>query len=185
MTDTIKKITDLLFIPQNIKKSDITIILGNDFIDTINVIEPFYRQNILGKIIITGHSPNADKEPEAERFFKRAVALGFSIDDITLETRSTNTKENFEFTKEIIDKNFKVNDIKTITIVCLAFHTRRALMTARNIFEKDIEFNFIPIVDGRKISAEDWPNSKESTDRVLEEVRRIAIYSAKGDLSLD
>ena len=58
-------------------------------------------------------------------------------------------------------------------------------MTARNIFEKNIEFNFIPIIDGRKISAEDWPNSKESTDRVLEEVRRIAIYSAKGDLSLD
>ena len=87
MTDTIKKITDLLFIPQNIKKSDITIILGNDFVDTINIIEPFYRQNILGKIIITGHSPNKDKEPEAERFFKRAVELGFNIEDIKVLKR--------------------------------------------------------------------------------------------------
>ena len=88
-------ITDLLFIDSYVEKVDVAIILGNDWEKTMDDLFPYYEAGLIPKMIITGHSANSDREPEPLRFKRRGLELGIIDDDIFLESKATNTKENF------------------------------------------------------------------------------------------
>lgn len=180
----IKGITDLIFIDQNIEQTDIALVLGNDWERTMDSLLPFYQKGLFKKIIITGYSHQLYKEPEALRFEKRALEIGFKLNDIFLETKAKNTKENFEFSKEIIEKEFGLANIKKVLLVCQTFHTRRAFMTANKFLSDNIDYYFLPILDDRNISKDNWWTNDFATTRVLGELSRIAQYTLDGDLEL-
>lgn len=181
---SVDAITKLLFIDQSIEKVDIAIVFGNDWIQTMDDLYPFYKEGMVPKIIITGNSANGNKEPESLRFQKRGIEIGFSAEDIILESRATNTKENFIFSKEILEKMFGLENINKILLVCKTFHTRRVLMTAKNFLPDKIEYFFLPTLDERNITKNGWWKEDVSKQRVLEEVGRISQYTLKGDLKL-
>lgn len=109
---TTREITNLIFIQKRILKSDIAIVLSNNWIKTMDDLLPFYKNGFFKKIIITGHSHEPSREPEAIRFNKRALDLGYKSEDIILEIRATNTKENFKFSKMIVEKIMGLNNVK-------------------------------------------------------------------------
>lgn len=181
---SIEAISDFLFIEKDIKNVDVAIVFGNDWTETMDELLPYYKNGMVPKIIITGHSANSDKEPEALRFQKRALELGFLKDDIYLEEQATNTKENFEFTKPILENNFNHSNLENILLVCKTFHTRRVLMTAKKFLPQNINYCFLPTIDERKIEKDSWWKDETATKRVLEELGRISQYTLKGDLKL-
>ena len=97
---------------------------------------------------------------------------------------ASNTKENILFSMPLIDKEIGLNNIKSILFVCKAFHTRRVLMAAKRFIPSDIKFYFYPVIDEGNIRKNNWWKNDVAKSRVLDELRRIAEYTIKDDLSL-
>lgn len=187
---TIEAITKFLFIPKLIPdKADVCIVLGNDYIDTMVDVKWIFEQGICDKFILTGHSAKMDKEPECERFFKRGIELGIPQDMMFLENKATNSYENLDFSKKIIENQLGgFERCKKILFVAKAFVTRRIEMTAKKLYPDFVQTYYIPTADdtenGKNIRADNWWTNSAAQKRVLEEIRRIAEYTLKGDLKL-
>jgi uncharacterized SAM-binding protein YcdF (DUF218 family) len=84
-----------------------------------------YRLGKIKKILITGGSGllNGDSITEAEDLAKVFLMCGIPKQDLILENKSVNTRENALFTKELIDhENLKGRFL----LITSAFHMRRA-----------------------------------------------------------
>jgi vancomycin permeability regulator SanA len=180
----IRGITDLVFIEQNIQPSDVAIVLGNDWVKTMDTLLPYYKKGVVKKVIITGYSHQLYKEPEALRFEKRALEIGFRLGDLFLETKAKNTKENFLFSKIILEKEFKLDNVKKVLLVCQTFHTRRAFMTANKFLSDNMDYYFLPVLDDRNVTKDNWWTNKISKDLVLGELWRIGQYTLANDLKI-
>ena len=186
----IEAITQLLFIPNNMPDSvDVGIVLGNDHVDTMIAVKEILDQGICDKFILTGHSAKMDKEPECDRFFKKGLELGIPAQNMLLENRATNSYENLEFSKQIINEQLGgFDNCKKILFIAKAFVTRRVEMTAKKLYPDFVQIFYYPTADdtenGKNIKANNWWKNEAATKRVLEEVRRIADYTIKGDLKL-
>jgi uncharacterized SAM-binding protein YcdF (DUF218 family) len=182
---TISAITELVFLEQTIDKADVIFVFGNDWIATMDEVAILYQKGVAKIIVISGHSAKADREKsEARRFLERGLELGISKDAMLLEERATNTKENILNSLPIMERSIAPRPIASVLFVCKTFHTRRVLMTARNLLSPDVQYGFLPVGDERNITRENWWQDADRQERVIAEVRRIAEYTLKGDLSV-
>jgi len=99
-------IWDYLGMHQEPVKADLIVGFGNFNTDIARRAAELYHQGYAPKILFTGglgrNTKSLFPEPEAVRFAKVAVECGVPAENIILEDRSTNTKENIEFTREIL-----------------------------------------------------------------------------------
>lgn len=190
-SDTIKYISDLLFCESDkLNPCDLAIVLGNDYLGTMDDVFRLYQNGFIrGKIILTGHSAQGDKVPEAERFYKRGLALGLPDNMMIMEPCATNSHENLLFSKRIIEDELGGFDRwEGVLFVAKAFVLRRIRMTARALdYPSDDSLFYYGTVDkeNRNIARDNWFERDISTKRVLEELVRIGQYTLKGDLSLN
>lgn len=187
--DTIEAITNFLFLESDpLKPCEIAIVFGNDYVETMLTVKALLDQGLIkDKIVLTGHSANKDKIPEAIRFYEYGVKLGIPENIMLIEPNATNTLENLLFSKQVIEKKYKkLKDIESIMFIAKAFVMRRIQMTAYSLYPENTDYIYCPIVDkaGRNIGRDCWWKSEVATKRVLEEIRRIAEYTLKGDLLL-
>jgi len=183
MLSTIDAITQFLFIETDIEPVDLVFVFGNDWVETMDKVKGLYDQGISTRILISGHSASKERsESEADRFVHRGIELGIPKSAFILEHDATNTKENFEFSLPLIEREFGVENLERVLFVCKTFHTRRVLMTARNFLPQHIEYFFLPMVDERNVRRDNWWQEQVARERVLAELRRIGEYTLKGDL---
>ncbi len=186
----IDAITQFLFLPNNTPdKTDICIVLGNDYIDTMKIAKIIYEKGICKLFILTGHSANKDKEPECIRFYRKGLELGIPSECMILEDKATNTYENLDFSRIIIEEKLGgFENCNKILFVAKAFVTRRVEMTAKKLYPSFVQTFYYPTVDntetGKNIGEDNWWKSEVSKKRVLEEIKRISDYTLKGDLRL-
>jgi uncharacterized SAM-binding protein YcdF (DUF218 family) len=143
-----------------------------------------YQQGLTPKILITGRTP-ADSDhvvPEAVRFFEYARERGVPAEAMITEEQATNTKENFVFSRRLIEERWGWSAIRKVAVVCLAFQARRALMTAAAHWPEEVELVFRPVIDERDIGSDTWWQNEAGRHRVLAEIRRIGQYGLQGDL---
>lgn len=182
---TIEAITQLLFLEDHLDGADLLFVFGNDWLPTMDVVSSLYSTGRYRKVLISGHSARKDREKsEASRFMERGLELGMPSDAFLLEHNATNTKENLEFSLPIIEAHLGLNSVSSVVFVCKTFHTRRVLMTARKYLPAQVKFGFVPMLDERNIGRDNWWNDSVSVERVVAELRRIAEYTLKGDLSI-
>ena len=100
-------IWDYLCLNQEPKKADCIVGFGNFNTDIARRAAELYHQGYAPKILFTGglgrNTEGMLPEPEAVRFAKTAMECGVPREDILLEDRSRNTKENIEFTRELLE----------------------------------------------------------------------------------
>ena len=77
-----------------------------------------------------GQGPN-ETIPEAEAMKAYLVAHGISAEDILVEDKSTNTLENFQFSKEILDQVFQGQSYR-VAYVTSDFNVFRAGVFAKS-----------------------------------------------------
>ena len=99
-------IWDYLGLHQEPKKADVIVGFGNFNTDIARRAAELYHQGYAPKILFTGGLGRNTKtlfpEPEAVKFARVAMECGVPEEDIILEDKSTNTKENIEFTRDIL-----------------------------------------------------------------------------------
>ena len=99
---------DYLGMHQTPAKADCIVGFGNFNTNNARRAAELYHQGYAPKILFTGglgrNTTHLFTEPEAVRFAKVAMECGVPEEDIILEDRSTNTKENIDFMREIFEK---------------------------------------------------------------------------------
>ncbi|MDD5017455.1 MAG: YdcF family protein [Eubacteriales bacterium] len=80
--------------------------------------------------VVSGGQGPTEPVPEAEAMRDYLVALGIDEDRITIEPKSTSTKENLSFSANIMRQEYP--DLKTAAVVTSDFHIFRAVMIAKN-----------------------------------------------------
>ncbi len=84
------------------------------------------NKNPSAKIIMSGGQGPGEDLPEGEAMAKYAMAKGVDKEQIIIENKSVNTKENLLFSKALMQ-----GDKPRIAIVTTSYHVFRALMLAR------------------------------------------------------
>ena len=195
-SETISVITELLFAGQpkeNIKQSDLVLVLGNDYINgTIEIVHDFYVSGIIisnAKIILSGATGmlNAGKDLECNRLYDCAVEeFGMNKNLFIKESQATNAYLNFFYSKTIIEELGGFENFNNILVIGKAFLIRRAKMYASKLGYPANKMQYYGTVDkeGRNIAPECWWESDDSIQRVMAEVERIGKYAQSGDLSI-
>lgn len=196
-SETIHSITNFLFIgkqEQALKCYDLILVLGNEQIeDTADEISMLIRRNHIDSnavIVFTGNvgSLNKGSAPEALRLNEAIQKRGvITSQRIIIEDKATNSLENFKFSKPLIENEKDIVNYNRILCICKAFLTRRAKMCAAACDYPVEKIDFYGTVDtaGKNIGPDTWFQSDVAIKRVMEEIKRIAEYTLKGDLSLD
>ncbi len=101
-------IWDYLGLHQQPQKADLIVGFGNFNTDIARRAAELYHQGYAPKILFTGglgrNTEGLLPEPEAVRFARVAMEWGVPKEDILLEDKSANTKENIEFTRQLLEE---------------------------------------------------------------------------------
>jgi len=177
----IKQITNYIFLKSFPQKADLALVFGTRHQGAINKVYELYHNELIPKILISGGINRVTGENEALEMSQKLIRLGVDQDDIILEDNSTNSLENVLFSKKIIEQNFGFEKIKKIIAVVKHYHSRRALMTLKKHFSRDVRL--IPVTyEVYGFTIDDWFNSELGRKKVLDEWNKIPVYLAKGDI---
>ena len=111
---------------------------------------------------------NGDYHSDCDFFTDVLLKNGVPESAILGENKSTHTRDNAFFTRQLTDDRNLI--IKSAIIVCKSFHARRCLMLYQLAFP-DTRLIVCP-VDVYDITKESWYTSECGTDRVLGELSR-------------
>ena len=104
--EPLQVIWDYLGMHQEPCKADCIVGFGNFNTNIARRAAELYHQGYAPKILFTGglgrNTEGLLPEPEAVRFAKVAMQCGVPEEDILIEDKSTNTKENIEFTRNLL-----------------------------------------------------------------------------------
>ena len=104
--EPLRVILDYLGMHQEPCKADCIVGFGNFNTNIARRAAELYHQGYAPKILFTGglgrNTEGLLPEPEAVRFAKVAMQCGVPEEDILIEDKSTNTKENIEFTRNLL-----------------------------------------------------------------------------------
>jgi uncharacterized SAM-binding protein YcdF (DUF218 family) len=129
-TDTKANVDYVIILGAGLKGEQMTITFQNRVDKGLN----FLQRNPDLKVIVSGGKGYAERISEAEAMKRYLVKNGISEDRIIMEDRSTNTAENFKFSRELISSE-EHRGKPGILIVTSEFHMLRAKMLAsRNGF---------------------------------------------------
>ena len=115
------------------EKSDVAIVLGcvvngdkpGIFLKgRINAAYKYLNENPNAIAVLSGGQGNGENISEAKCMFNCLTEMGIDKSRLLIEDKSTSTRENFKYSKEIIEKNGIKS--KKITIITNDFHECRA-----------------------------------------------------------
>ena len=179
-------ITRFLFIEDPPEPVDFAFVLGSLTTSSVEPAVELYRRGLTSRIVISGFGPSAEGQPdrrsEAEIHRDHAIAQGVRDDDILIETRATNTLENFRFTSPIVERHLGWDKIRAVSISGKPFHMRRALMTARAEWPPHLRLVMLPSKRPDDPPAQTWWQTEAGRRFVLNELRSIGAYGLQGDL---
>ena len=106
--EPLQVIWDYLCLHQAPQKADCIGGFGNFNTDIAVRAAELYLQGLAPKVLFTGglgrNTQGLLAEPEAVAFARVAMECGVPAQDILIEERSTNTKENIEFTRQLLEE---------------------------------------------------------------------------------
>ncbi|MSU00335.1 YdcF family protein [Tissierella pigra] len=184
----IKDITDFIFLNDDPEISDVILIPGSSKWEVSKKASELYSNGYAKYIIPSGKYTSKLGRFPYEKITNELYSGQFETDfdfcssvlrkngvpesAILCENQSTNTSENAEFSKSILDDR-KIKVCKAI-LCCQAFHARRAFMTYARWFPETV-FYVVPS-DTQGITSENWLKSEYGIKRVLGELEKCGKY---------
>lgn len=119
-------------------------------VNRITQLLPLYKHGEIDKILLSGGAPSIVKmdKTEADEVALLLHSWGVDKEDILIDNKSRNTKENIVNSKSIL----REKELKRVLLVSSGYHLKRAMACA----EKQ-SFNCVPYAtDFRKITLPSW-----------------------------
>lgn len=176
-----KIIWDYHHLNHKLEKADCIFVLGSYDTRVAEYATDLFLKGYAPYIIFSGGLGNLTKntfsKPEADIFAEIAIKKGVSPEKILIENRSSNTGENVEFTKKLLDE--KGLQFDNFILVQKPYMERRTFATFKKVWP---DKNFI--VTSPPISFENYPNDEISKDKVINimvgDLQRIKLYPGRG-----
>lgn len=178
-------IWDYLCLHQKPEKADVIVGFGNFNTDIARRAAELYLQGYAPKVLFTGglgrNTEGLLPEPEAVRFARVATECGVPEADIILEDKSTNTKENIDFTRLLLEKeNIPHNHI-------LGVHQpfmERRINAAMGVYWPEQSFSVtcpqVSIPEYLRRAKEQGISENASVSVIVGDFQRIELYAQKG-----
>ncbi len=184
--ESLKTIFSYMSLNQEIKKCDVIIGCGCSNLDIPIVCSELYKKGFSNKIIFAGGYGKITKDKfqkqEAVIYKEIAIKEGVKEADIYLEKESSNTTENFLFSKKVMENNHW--NVQSILVVHNKAYERRILNTAKKVFpEKEI------IITSKNLSFDEFFKNlqgKNPTERkilvsvLVGNIQRMVLYPQFG-----
>jgi uncharacterized SAM-binding protein YcdF (DUF218 family) len=176
-----QQLWDYHHVNHQLEKSDCILALGSHDLRVANRAAELYLEGWAPLVIFSGGLGNLTQhlwtEPEADQFARIAIKMGVPAEAIIIENRSTNTGENIQFTRQILEQ--KGLDINKFIVVQKPYMERRSYATfKKNWPDKEL------IVTSPQISFEDYPTEEIAVEKVIHvmagDLQRIKLYPEKG-----
>lgn len=181
-------VTEFIFLEQEPVKCDVILIPGSSRWEIPAKAAALYRQGFARYVLPAGkYGPKVGRfayentcgtpyegEYDTEYTFMRHVLLEQGIPEAAIlrEDESTNTGENAEFSRRLLDAHGVAP--KSAMLCCKAFHARRVQMTYALYFP-ETTITVVPVeLDG--ISRETWYQTENGIRRVMGELERCGKY---------
>ncbi|AIQ56954.1 YdcF family protein [Paenibacillus borealis] len=184
----IKDISDFIFVEDEPQISDVILIPGSSKWEISKKAADLYNQGYAKYILPAGKYTSKLGRFPNERITNELYAGEFKTDfefcssvlikngvpkeAILCEDQSTNTSENAQYSRDILNINNIL--VKKAILCCQAFHARRALMTYIHWFPDTIIY-VVPS-ETQSISNENWHESHTGVNRVLGELEKCGKY---------
>ncbi len=182
---TNNEITSFVFLEDNNPEGDIALVFGtvNAWAGSVTRAAELYSRGLVPKLLVSGGPNEKWGITEGDWMKAKLIERGVPEGAILNENKSTNTLENAVFSRDLIDKEIGLQNIKTIIAVVKNYHARRALMTLRKHFPDHIKFKSAPYYsEYYGFTRDNWQDSSSGRDKVYEELEKIERYLAKGDI---
>lgn len=178
-------IWDYLRLGQEPEKCDCIVGFGNFNTDIARRAAELYHQGLAPKILFTGglgrNTEGLLPEPEAVRFARVAMECGVPEEDILLEDRSTNTKENILFTRQLLEeKNLPHSHI-------LGVHQpfmERRIKAAMGVYWPELHFSVtspqVTIPEYLARAREQGVSEEASVSVIVGDLQRMDLYAKLG-----
>ena len=177
-----EKLWHYLQLNQQVEKSDVILVLCSHDKRVAERAAHLFLEEWAPLLIFSGGlgsiTSNMWTEPEADQFAAIAIGMGVPPERILIENRSTNTGENFRFTRKLLAE--KGIDPRKFIVVQKPYMERRSFATFRKMWpEKDV------IVTSPQVTFDEYldsySNSELSVDDVISimvgDLQRIKVYA--------
>lgn len=180
-----KILWDYLYLGGKVEKCDCILGLGCYDMHIPEKCAQLFKDGYSNLIIFTGGlgkcTSGVFEKSEAEVFRDKAISLGVPEEKILIENQSTNTGDNFRFTKKLIDE--KGLPIHSFLVVQKPYMERRAYAAFKAILPKEK-----CVVTSPSISFEDYFKEYKKENGSIRELlcvmvgdlQRIKVYPEKG-----
>jgi len=155
--------------------------LGSHDLGVATYTAELYKRGLLPAIVFSGANAPTTLERfpkgEAVHYRERAVSLGVPPELIYLETKSTNTLENVEFSHRVLDD--AGIDVTSIIVTCRPYQQRRAFGIFRKLWpEPEI------MCSGQQLPLDDYiagiGDTKRVVDMMVGDTQRLRLDSLNG-----
>ena len=178
-------IWDYLGMHQQPEKADVIVGFGNFNTDIARRAAELYHQGYAPKILFTGglgrNTEGLLPEPEAVRFARVAMECGVPKEDILLEDKSANTKENIEFTRKLLEEQSIPHD--HILGVHQPFMERR-ITAAMGVYWPELDFSItspqVSIPEYLQRAKEQGISENASISVIVGDFQRMDLYAKLG-----
>ena len=178
-------IWDYLCLHEEPKKADIIVGFGNFNTDIAVRAAQLYHEGYAPKILFTGglgrNTETLFPVSEAERFKRTAMACGVPEEDIILEDKSRNTRENIELTRE------KLEELRLPHAHILGVHQpfmERRIVAAMGVYWPEQSFSVtcpqVSIPEYLKRAKEQGISENASVSVIVGDFQRIELYAKLG-----
>lgn len=170
---------------QKIEKSDCIIALGCEDLNVAKVAVNLYNEGYSDKIFFSGGLGKVTRKiwnkPEADKFAEYAIENGVKKENIYIENKSTNTGDNFRFTKELINKEGL--EVKSCIIVCKPYAEKRAEATINKIMPECKSITTSQNIEYEQYCIQ-YENEIGNIDEIVEDlvgcVERMKVFAERG-----
>ena len=176
---------DYLGMHQTPARADCIVGFGNFNTNIARRAAELYHQGYASRILFTGglgrNTTHLFTEPEAVRFAKVAMECGVPEADIILEDKSTNTKENIDFMREIFEKQGIPHD--HVLGVHQPFMERR-IVAALGVYWPELNFTVtspqVTIPEYLASAKEQGMTENAAVSVIVGDFQRIELYAKLG-----
>ena len=183
--EPLQVIWDYLCLNLKPQKADVIVGFGNFNEDIPRRAAELYRQGYAPKVLFTGglgrNTTGLFAEPEALKFARVAMECGVPEEDILLEDRSANTKENIDFTRELLERRGIPHD--HILGVHQPFMERR-IVAAMGVYWPEQSFTVtcpqVTIPEYLRRAKDQGISENASISVIVGDFQRIELYAKLG-----
>ena len=183
--EPLQTIWDYLCLHQTPRKADVIVGFGNFNTDIARRAAELYHQGLAPKVLFTGglgrNTEGLLPEPEAVRFAKVAMECGVPAEDILIEDKSTNTKENIEFTRALLEAEGIFQP--RVLGVHQPFMERR-IKAAMGVYWPELDFSVtspqVTIPEYLEAAKRQGVSENASVSVIVGDFQRMDLYAKKG-----